>query len=113
MAKDKLGIKRLCLSCGKRFYDLHRNPIHCPSCGAKFDTNPSGRTRRQRATVEQNVTNPKAKPEKTNSNIDVKQSEDTPEFLGDEIEEDLEIEVEDNNVTEMLDGIEETKEENP
>jgi uncharacterized protein (TIGR02300 family) len=28
------GTKRLCHACETRFYDLSRNPIVCPSCGA-------------------------------------------------------------------------------
>ncbi|MCA0425487.1 MAG: TIGR02300 family protein [Proteobacteria bacterium] len=36
MAKPELGMKRLCLSCGAKFYDLNRAPILCPKCGAQF-----------------------------------------------------------------------------
>ena len=37
MAKADLGTKRVCLSCGIRFYDFKRSPILCPGCGAEFD----------------------------------------------------------------------------
>ena len=37
MSKDKWGVKRICLSCGARFYDFNKSPIVCPSCGAIFD----------------------------------------------------------------------------
>jgi hypothetical protein len=30
------GTKRTCLACEVRFYDLARNPIVCPSCGAPY-----------------------------------------------------------------------------
>lgn len=36
MAKPELGMKRQCLSCGAKFYDLGRDPILCPKCGATF-----------------------------------------------------------------------------
>lgn len=36
MAKPDLGTKRSCLSCGAKFYDLNRDPILCPKCGAPF-----------------------------------------------------------------------------
>lgn len=36
MAKPELGTKRLCLSCGAKFYDLNRDPILCPKCSAPF-----------------------------------------------------------------------------
>jgi uncharacterized protein (TIGR02300 family) len=33
MTKPELGTKRLCASCGARFYDLLHSPITCPQCG--------------------------------------------------------------------------------
>lgn len=36
MAKPELGTKRLCGSCGAKFYDLMRNPIVCPKCETVF-----------------------------------------------------------------------------
>ena len=40
MAKPELGLKRQCMTCGARFYDLNRNPITCPKCGAPFQATP-------------------------------------------------------------------------
>ena len=37
MAKPEWGRKRTCQVCGKKFYDLNKSPIICPSCGAEFD----------------------------------------------------------------------------
>jgi uncharacterized protein (TIGR02300 family) len=34
VANPALGTKRLCASCGAKFYDLNKDPIHCPKCGA-------------------------------------------------------------------------------
>ena len=39
VAKPELGTKRQCRSCGNRFYDLSRDPILCPKCGAVFQLN--------------------------------------------------------------------------
>ena len=36
MAKPELGTKRLCASCGVRFYDLNKSPIVCPKCETVF-----------------------------------------------------------------------------
>jgi uncharacterized protein (TIGR02300 family) len=36
MTKPELGTKRLCASCGAKFYDLLHSPITCPKCGAVF-----------------------------------------------------------------------------
>jgi uncharacterized protein (TIGR02300 family) len=36
VAKPDLGTKRLCASCGAKFYDLNRTPIVCPKCETEF-----------------------------------------------------------------------------
>ena len=35
MTKPELGTKRLCA--GAKFYDLNKDPIHCPKCGAVYE----------------------------------------------------------------------------
>jgi uncharacterized protein (TIGR02300 family) len=35
MAKPELGLKRICVSCGTRFYDLAKMPAVCPKCGTE------------------------------------------------------------------------------
>jgi len=35
MAKPELGTKRVCVSCGTRFYDLTKQPATCPKCGTE------------------------------------------------------------------------------
>jgi uncharacterized protein (TIGR02300 family) len=35
MAKPDLGLKRVCVACGAKFYDLARAPALCPKCGAE------------------------------------------------------------------------------
>jgi uncharacterized protein (TIGR02300 family) len=35
MVKPELGTKRVCVSCGARFYDLTRQPAVCPKCGTE------------------------------------------------------------------------------
>ena len=37
MAKPEWGRKRTCQVCGKKYYDLNKSPIICPSCGTEFD----------------------------------------------------------------------------
>ncbi|MFC6788303.1 TIGR02300 family protein [Methylobacterium komagatae] len=36
MARPELGLKRQCMSCGAKFYDLARDPATCPKCGAVY-----------------------------------------------------------------------------
>ncbi len=49
MAKPEWGVKRQCLSCGARFYDLNHDPIACPECGAVFEVEALTRVKRLRA----------------------------------------------------------------
>jgi uncharacterized protein (TIGR02300 family) len=35
MAKPELGLKRVCVACGARFYDLSKSPATCPKCGTE------------------------------------------------------------------------------
>ncbi len=46
VAKPEWGTKRLCRSCGARFYDLRRKPIVCPKCDAAHDPDPADKPRR-------------------------------------------------------------------
>ena len=46
MAKPELGNKRQCLSCGAKFFDLNRDPILCPKCGATFQVAMPARAQR-------------------------------------------------------------------
>jgi uncharacterized protein (TIGR02300 family) len=51
MSKPARGSKRVCQSCGARFYDLGRTPIVCPACQAVYQvTQPTSR-RGERAPV--------------------------------------------------------------
>ena len=40
MSKPARGTKRVCPSCGARFYDLSRTPITCPVCQAVYQVTP-------------------------------------------------------------------------
>ena len=48
MAKPEWGTKRICLSCGARFYDLNHDPITCPACSTVLDPVAQSRPRRAR-----------------------------------------------------------------
>ena len=51
MAKPELGTKRLCASCGAKFYDLNKDPIVCPKCETVFHPVVSTRGRPEAARV--------------------------------------------------------------
>jgi uncharacterized protein (TIGR02300 family) len=55
LAKPEWGLKRTCLGCGTRFYDMQRDPIVCPSCEAEFDPLALVRPRRARAAAASQV----------------------------------------------------------
>ena len=49
MSKPARGTKRVCPSCGARFYDLNRSPITCPVCQAAYQVTPPVSRRGERA----------------------------------------------------------------
>lgn len=50
MAKPEWGSKRTCGSCGARFYDMRRQPITCPKCGAVYEEEAPARARKLKPT---------------------------------------------------------------
>jgi uncharacterized protein (TIGR02300 family) len=54
MAKPELGLKRTCVACGAKFYDLTRLPVICPKCGTEQPAE-QPRLRRAAAVVEDKV----------------------------------------------------------
>ena len=51
MAKPEWGTKRICPSCGTRYYDMQHDPIICPKCQTPFDPEALLRARRTRPAV--------------------------------------------------------------
>lgn len=54
MAKPELGLKRTCVSCGAKFYDLTRQPAICPKCGTEQPAE-QPRLRRAAAAVDEKL----------------------------------------------------------
>ena len=48
MAKPEWGTKRICPSCGTRYYDLMHDPVVCPKCSTPFDPEAFLKARRAR-----------------------------------------------------------------
>src|SRR5207302_10745069 len=46
--KPEWGSKRICPSCGTRYYDLLREPVICPKCATPFDAEAFLKSRRTR-----------------------------------------------------------------
>ena len=47
MTKPEWGAKRTCQSCSAHFYDLKKDPIQCPKCGATYDPEAILKSRRR------------------------------------------------------------------
>ena len=59
MAKPEWGKKRICTSCGTKYYDFSKFPIICPSCGTEFDQDLllKGRKGKNASTIETSENN--------------------------------------------------------
>ena len=81
MVKPEWGAKRVCHSCGAPFYDLHRDPITCPKCGAVYDPEAILKSRRARpAVAEKEVEAPEAE------EVEVAETEEAETPEGEEVE---------------------------
>lgn len=78
MAKPEWGMKRICPSCGARYYDMKKKTPVCPSCNTAYDPEQVMKSRRGRAAV-------KAAPAEAPDDIE----DVLPDAGGDEAEEGL------------------------
>ena len=86
MPKEEWGVKRICPTTGKRFYDLNKSPIVSPYTGEAMEL-PTGKSRMMAADAEDAVTK-KAK-ESTESEESVLDDDDTSDIdLGDDVLDD-------------------------
>lgn len=87
MAKPEWGLKRMCLSCGAKFYDLQRDPILCPSCGTQFDPEAAVKLKRGRPVVSEE----KKKVEKSDGgDVELLETDDIEDDIDDDDEDVLE-----------------------
>jgi len=45
------GLKRICASCGTKFYDFGKFPVICPNCGAEFTGEVEVKSRRSKSSI--------------------------------------------------------------
>jgi len=62
VTKPELGVKRDCPQCGARFYDLNKEPAHCPKCDHEFVPEALLKPRRPRREDEAETTEAAPKP---------------------------------------------------
>lgn len=92
MPKEEWGVKRVCPTTGKRFYDMNRTPVISPYTGDEVNVE-TGKTRMIAADAEDAMT-AKAK-EADVEDVDVLEDDDTDIDLGDDVLDDEE----DDNVS--------------
>jgi len=99
LAKPEWGLKRTCLGCGARFYDMQRDPIVCPSCNTEFDPLALVRPRRARAAAAS-----KAKAAAAEPISEETVSEDTENIVDDDTLdiEDASIDLDDDNDDDII-----------
>ena len=79
MGKIERGIKRICQDCGGLYYDLEKDPIICPKCGAAFDPEAILKSRRTRPLVPDNKENQQSDDDETDNSGDIDEVETTIE----------------------------------
>jgi len=97
MAKPELGLKRTCVACGAKFYDMTRQPALCPKCGAEQPAE-QPRLRRAAAPVEEKVKKRAVVPDADTDDVEL-DDVDTDDALEDaddleDAEDDLDSEIE-------------------
>ena len=75
MGKIERGIKRICQECGALYYDLEKDPIICPKCGAEFDPEAILKSRRTRPLVPDNKEKEKSEEEEADNSGDIDEVE--------------------------------------
>jgi uncharacterized protein (TIGR02300 family) len=110
-ASSPMGLKRICTSCGTRFYDLNKRPIICPNCATEFTGDVKLKSRRGRLPADAK----KDEPQKAaiaaheedeilveDEEIDVVSLEDVEEDVDDE-EDDAAIKLPEDDLTDLDD----------
>ena len=113
MAKPEWGTKRICPSCGTRYYDLLREQVVCPKCSTPYDPEAFLKARRARpvAPVEKELA-PVGDTDAEEVEV-VEDEEALPLAAGDEEEEEELIEdaselgEDEDDMAEVIDNVEE------
>ncbi|MGE5271567.1 MAG: TIGR02300 family protein [Thiohalocapsa sp.] len=121
MAKPEWGTKRICPSCGTRYYDLLRDPVVCPKCATPYDPEAFLKARRARpaAPVEKEL-EPVGRDEIEDADLEVEEEVEAAEEEdgavpleeGEEEDEELiedasELGEDEDDMAEVIDNVEE------
>jgi len=89
VAKPQLGAKRQCQSCGAKFFDLNRDPIVCPKCGAIFQ---GASARAERAPAKEEEEEEEAAPPAGVELVSLEEAESSEEKVAEPAAEDVDVE---------------------
>ena len=112
MVKADLGTKRVCPSCGARFYDLSKRPIECPKCHFAFEPEAMYKQRRPRQPEPAQPEPQVAEPEEEEAEEETTEREEAivepvegePEIsTGDDEEEEEAVEEDEDDVSGIID----------
>src|SRR3984885_8643894 len=115
LAKPEWGTKRICPSCGTRYYDLLRESVICPKCSTPYDPEAFLKARRSRPAlpVEKELAPADADAEVEDVEAVEDDEEAAPLAAGDEEEEEELIEdaselgEDEDDMAEVIDNVEE------
>ena len=118
MAKPEWGTKRICPSCGTRYYDMTRDPIVCPKCSTPFDPEAFLKSRRSRPAppvekelepvgaeeIDADIETEEAEPaEEEEEGVPLEENEEDEEL----IEDASELGEDEDDMAEVIDNVEE------
>jgi uncharacterized protein (TIGR02300 family) len=72
---DPRGLKRICPSCGTRYYDMNKRPVQCPNCKTEFTGASKSKPKRVRGSAANDEAEAKRAPEAETE--EVERSDDT------------------------------------
>ncbi len=103
MSKPEWGTKRTCQSCGAHFYDMRKDTIICPKCGATYDPEAVLKSRRGRVVEKLTPVKP-VEPEPKEAEEET-ETEDIGAAEEEEVIEDTtELGEDDEDVCEVIEG---------
>ena len=108
MAKPNWGLKRTCASCSAKFYDLGKDHIECPKCGAEFDPEAVLKTKRAKTTAVARPVAAAPEPEAEEAEVETADEEaaEGDEKEDEVIEDTSELGEDNEDVAEVVDKVE-------
>ena len=122
MAKPEWGMKRVCPSCGARYYDMQKDPVMCPKCGAAYDPETVVKSRRARPVpvpepiepmadeIEPDVATEEVEGEEAGEAVPAEGGEDQEEEEEEVIEDASELGEDEDDMAEVIENVEDEEE---